>query len=216
MARANLARAEAELELSMVRSPIDGRVLEVHAREGERVGTDGIAEIADTSAMYAVAEVYETDIGRVRTGQRATLRTAGPLSAEVNDRRITVVDLFTLGTSFGIDGSLVTSDLNYQRLFPDRPPGFIELGLIHLEEGADPDEVQRRLTGALENDVRVLTRPEFIDREVRYWGSTTPIGYVFGFGAVMGLIVGGVIVYQILFADVSEHLSEYATLKAIG
>lgn len=145
-----------------------------------------------------------------------TVRETGRLSAEVNDRRISIVDLFTLGTSFGIDGSVITSDLNYQRLFPDRPPGFVELGLIHLEKGADPEDVRRRLTAALEGDVLILTRPEFVAREVGYWGSTTPIGYVFGFGAVMGLIVGGVIVYQILFSDVSEHLSEYATLKAIG
>jgi HlyD family secretion protein len=74
VARANFDRAEADLELSLVRSPTDGQVLEVHAREGERVGADGIAEIGDTSAMYAVAEVYETDIGRVRSGQRAQIR----------------------------------------------------------------------------------------------------------------------------------------------
>jgi putative ABC transport system permease protein len=43
-----------------------------------------------------------------------------------------------------------------------------------------------------------------------------PIGFVLGFGALMGLVVGGVVVYQILFADVSEHLAEYATLKAMG
>lgn len=146
----------------------------------------------------------------------AALRTSGPITAEVNHRRITVADLFTLGTSFGIDGSLITSDLNYQRLFPDRPPGFIELGLIRLKNGVRAEAVKRVLSTALERDVLILTREEFIAREVRYWGSTTPIGYVFGFGALMGLIVGSVIVYQILFADVSEHLSEYATLKAIG
>jgi HlyD family secretion protein len=74
VARANLERARADLEMSLVRSPIDGQVLEIHAREGERVGPDGIAELGDTAAMYAVAEVYETDIGRVHTGQRATVR----------------------------------------------------------------------------------------------------------------------------------------------
>jgi putative ABC transport system permease protein len=140
----------------------------------------------------------------------------GPLSVEVNDRRIRVVGLFRLGTSFGIDGSLVTSDLNFRRLFPDRPPGLIDLGLIHLRAGADPEAVRRRLVAGLEPDVRIFTRRGFVAREVTYWGSTTPIGYVFGFGALMGLIVGGVIVYQILFADVSEHLAEYATLKAMG
>ena len=62
----------------------------------------------------------------------------------------------------------------------------------------------------------VYTRAGFRQRELGYWTSATPIGYVFGFGLVMGLVVGGIIVYQILFADVSDHLSDYATLKAMG
>jgi HlyD family secretion protein len=74
VARASLERARAELELSRVRSPIDGQVLKIHAREGERVGPEGIAELGETSAMYAVAEVYETDIGRVRGGEKAKIR----------------------------------------------------------------------------------------------------------------------------------------------
>ncbi len=144
------------------------------------------------------------------------LRETGTVAAEVNDRRIRVIGLFRLGTSFGIDGSLVTSDLNFRRLFPERPAGRIDLGLIHLARDADREGVRLRLEESLERDVLVLTRKAFIDREFRYWASTTPIGYVFGFGAIMGLMVGGVIVYQILFADVSEHLAEYATLKALG
>lgn len=139
-----------------------------------------------------------------------------PVRTEVNDRRIEVAGLFALGTSFGIDGSLITSDLNFRRLFPDRHPGRIDLGLIQLAAGADPEAVRASLDSALEDDVLVLTRRQFIDREVAYWSSTTPIGYVFGFGAIMGLVVGAVIVYQILFADVSQHLREYATLKAMG
>ena len=74
VARASLARAEAELALSTVRSPIEGQVLEIHAREGERVEPEGIAEIGATAQMMAVAEVYETDVGRVRVGQRARIR----------------------------------------------------------------------------------------------------------------------------------------------
>jgi HlyD family secretion protein len=76
VAAARLRGAEAELELSTVRSPITGQVLAVHARRGERVGIDGIAEIGDTAKMYAVAEVYETDIGRVHPGQQARVRSA--------------------------------------------------------------------------------------------------------------------------------------------
>jgi putative ABC transport system permease protein len=138
------------------------------------------------------------------------------LDVEVNERRVAVAGLYELGTSFGIDGSLLTSDLNFRRLFPDRPEARIDLGLVQLEPGTDPAALRATLDAALEDDVLVLTREQWMQREVRYWASTTPTGFVFGFGAIMGLIVGAVIVYQILFADVSQHLREYATLKAMG
>jgi putative ABC transport system permease protein len=140
----------------------------------------------------------------------------GAVEAEVNNRRVSVRGLFRLGSSFGIDGNLVTSDLNFLRLFPDRQPGFIDMGLIALRAGSDVGAARDRLVAALEGDVRIVTREEFIDREVTYWTTTTPVGFVFSFGAIMGFIVGGVVVYQILFADVSQHVREYATLKAMG
>jgi multidrug resistance efflux pump len=71
IADAELAQAQAELERARVKSPIDGRVIAIHAREGERVGINGIVELGRTHEMYVIAEVYETDIGRVRVGQAA-------------------------------------------------------------------------------------------------------------------------------------------------
>jgi putative ABC transport system permease protein len=135
---------------------------------------------------------------------------------EINDREIEVVGLFEMGTSFGIDGTVIMSDDNWLRLFPDRPRDDIQLGLIRLHEGEDPDRVRDALDVYLPDDVLVLTKNQFVQREKDYWSSTTPIGYVFAFGAIMGFVVGAIIVYQILFADVSEHLNEYATLRAIG
>lgn len=73
VARADLGSTQAELDLATVRSPIDGQILKINARSGERVGPEGIAEIGATDRMYAVAEVYETDVARVRVGQRATV-----------------------------------------------------------------------------------------------------------------------------------------------
>ena len=139
-----------------------------------------------------------------------------PVAAEVNNRTLDVGGVFDLGTSFGIDGSLLTSDINFLRIFPDRKRGTIDLGLIRLERGADPDRVAEALRQRLAKDVLVLTKPQFVARERDYWAVTTPIGYVFGFGVIVGVVVGGIIVYQILFADVSDHLAEYATLKAMG
>jgi putative ABC transport system permease protein len=121
-----------------------------------------------------------------------------------------------MGTSFGVDGNVITSDDNWLRLFPDRPRGDIQLGLIRLKEGRDVDSVRDAMAEYLPDDVLVLTKQQFVEREKNYWNTATPIGYVFAFGAIMGFVVGAIIVYQILFADVSEHLNEYATLRAIG
>ncbi len=74
IARADLAAAQARLELSVVRAPLRAQVLEVHSHPGESVGANGILELAQTDRMYAVAEVYETDISRVRVGQRAIVK----------------------------------------------------------------------------------------------------------------------------------------------
>ena len=140
----------------------------------------------------------------------------GPIVTEINDREVKVVGLFEVGPSFGIDATVITSADNWLRLFPERSRDDIHLGLIRLREGADPVAVRDRLRGYLPKDVLVMTKADFVARETAYWNSATPIGYIFAFGAIMGFVVGAIIVYQILFADVSEHLNEYATLRAMG
>ena len=62
----------------------------------------------------------------------------------------------------------------------------------------------------------MLSQAELVAWERRYWEEATPIGFIFAFGSLMGLVVGMVIVYQILFSDIASHLREYATLKAMG
>ncbi len=138
------------------------------------------------------------------------------LIVEINDRNVQVAGLFHMGTSFGIDGSIMTSVDNWLRLFPNRSRNDIELGLIKLKPGADAEATRDRLRNYLPKDVLVMTKADFVQREKNYWNAATPIGYIFAFGAIMGFVVGAIIVYQILFADVSEHLNEYATLRALG
>lgn len=139
-----------------------------------------------------------------------------PVVTEVSERKTTVVGLFHLGTSFAVDGTLIASEANFFRLFPGRDREESDLGLVRLAPGADPESVARALRQKLPPDVLVLTRQGFIDKEIDYWAGSTPIGFVFTFGSIMGFVVGSVIVYQILFADVSDHLPEFATLKAMG
>jgi HlyD family secretion protein len=73
-ARASLRQAEADLALAEIRSPCAATVLRIHARTGERVGDRGVVEIGDIDQMYAVAEVYEADLARIRVGQPAQVR----------------------------------------------------------------------------------------------------------------------------------------------
>ncbi len=156
-------------------------------------------------------------LSRPEYGPVADLMAArGEVVTEINDREFTVVDLYTIGTSFGLDGGIITSDLNFRRMFPDRNESSIDLGLIRIAPGTDPPTVQNRILKDLPGDVLVLTREEFKQMEIDHWATTTPIGYVFTFGVIMGLVVGAIIVYQILYADVQDHLKEYATLLAMG
>ena len=138
------------------------------------------------------------------------------VESEINGKKVRVAGLVGLGTSFGADGNLLTSQETYLQLLPNTPPGSIEVGLIRLRAGADADEVVKRLKRDLPDDVSVLTKAGFIAFEQNYWRSSTSIGFIFTLGAAMGFVVGCVIVYQILYSDVSDHLPEYATLMAMG
>lgn len=135
---------------------------------------------------------------------------------ELSGKRVNVVGLFTLGPSFGADGNIIMSDLNFLRVFPDRKLGEIDIGLIQLKPRSEAKIILKKLQSSLPKDIKVLDYRGFIDFEKTYWKTSTAIGFIFSLGVGMGFIVGTVIVYQILYTDVSEHLSEYATLKAMG
>lgn len=151
---------------------------------------------------------YKTTIAQVVQGKS--------VSTEVGDRKINISGLFSIGASFGADGSLITSDLNFLRIFPRRNPESVSVGLISLQPGTDPRLTADALQAKLPEDVKVLTKPEFIEFEKNYWQTNTAIGFIFTLGTMMGFIVGVIIVYQILYTDVADHMAEYATLKAMG
>ncbi len=138
------------------------------------------------------------------------------VETEVAGKRVRVTGLVSLGPSFGADGNLITSRETFLRLLPNTPSGSIEIGLVRLNPESDAKKVAKSLQLSLPNDVKVLTSSEFIEFEKNYWRNSTSIGFIFTLGAAMGFIVGCVIVYQILYSDVSDHLAEYATLMAMG
>ncbi len=85
-AKATLKQAQTNLEQSYIRAPIAGQILKIHTREGEQISNQGIAELGKTQQMMVVAEVYQTDIEKVKLGQKASIRGqafSGELQGEV-------------------------------------------------------------------------------------------------------------------------------------
>ena len=143
-------------------------------------------------------------------------RNGKTVDSEVAGVRLRVAGLVQLGPSFGADGNMIISRETFRSIIPNSSKGSIELGLIRLIPGSDPILVADRLKEQLPNDITIFTKEQFIEFEKNYWRSSTAIGFIFTLGAAMGFVVGCVIVYQILYGDVSDHLAEYATLMAMG
>jgi len=156
------------------------------------------------------------ELSRPEFGPMRQLLEAGRTETEINDYKIKVIGLFRLGVSFAADGNVITSDLNFMRIFPNRNQDNIDIGVVKLHPGASIAQVKADLEQRLNTFVNIFTYEELLDYEKNYWANTAPIGFIFGFGTIMGLIVGLVIVYQILFTDIVNHRYEFATLKAMG
>ncbi|MBD2203091.1 FtsX-like permease family protein [Calothrix sp. FACHB-1219] len=151
---------------------------------------------------------YQQAIAQINAGK--------PVTTELDRRTISINGLFSIGASFIADGTLITSDQNFLRLFPRRDASSLNLGLIQLQPGYDPKQTANTLKSHLGEDVKVLTKEEFIEFEKYYWQTNTAIGFIFSLGVGMGFMVGVIIVYQVLSTDVNAHMKEYATFKAMG
>ena len=156
------------------------------------------------------------EASRPEFGPMAQLLSRGPVLTEINDRSITLRGMFRLGGSFASDGNVIVNDNNFFRIFAGRVPEQIDLGVIRLKAGVDPVAVQASLRQRVSQDVYLFTFKEMQQHEFDYWQKNVPVGFIFGFGTLMGLVVGMIIVYQILFTDISTHMNQYATLTAMG
>lgn len=128
-----------------------------------------------------------------------------------------IVGLFKLGSIFAADSNLIGSSstaisLAYRQI----NEGEISLGVLRLAPGADRGRIQALLKERFGRELQIVTKDELVSQERNYWNTSSSFGVIFGFGTIMGLLVGGVVVYQVLYTDVTDHLKEYATLKAMG
>lgn len=140
-----------------------------------------------------------------------------PYRFEVKGRTLTVNSTFTLGGGFTTDGYLVVSDQTFLKHFPTRAAGAPNHILVRIAAGADRAQVIAGLRAVLPDyDAAVRTIEEASAKDQAFQTTQRPVGIVFGFGIVIGVLVGIVIVYQVLATDVADHIREYATFKAMG
>jgi len=150
----------------------------------------------------------------------ATRPMFGPLTAgrvvEIDSDKVRIGGDYVLGTGFMGLGVILISAENFVRLFLFRNLDQVNLGLIQLKPGIDPDRAAASLRNLLGSDIRVFTRPELEAHETAYWTTRTSVGLLFGSGLIISFIVGVMVVYQILATQVSRQLPQFATLKAVG
>jgi putative ABC transport system permease protein len=140
-----------------------------------------------------------------------------PLNFEVDGHALSAIGTFSLGAGFGWDGSLVVSDQTFMRLFEQRTPGTPSHILIDVAPGEDEGAIVARLRVRLSKElVKVRTLDDAIEDDVSYQSTQIPMGSIIGAGVLLGALVGVVIVFQVLSTDVTAHLRDYATFKAIG
>jgi putative ABC transport system permease protein len=137
-------------------------------------------------------------------------------ATEVNGRRVEVCGLTHAGVSIASDGNLFTTHANFQRLFPNLGGLKSHIGIVKLTDSSHEQEVANQIREMLGTEARVLTRTEMLEAEKSFMKINDPVDDIMGMIAGVAFFVGMIIVYQILYTDVVNHLPQFATLKAIG
>jgi putative ABC transport system permease protein len=149
--------------------------------------------------------------------EAAAIRPQSPLSFETQSRTITAYTTFAGGGGFGGDGYMLVSDQTFLSLFPSRASAAPDHVLIALRPGARAAQVIPRLKALISDpSLRIRSYEQAARDDLSYQQTKRPTGIIFGFGVLIGVLVGLVIVYQVLSTDVADHLREYATFKAMG
>jgi DevC protein len=138
------------------------------------------------------------------------------LVTELENRRLTVGGTYGYGSGFMADASVIVSDRTLVRVAHDASREAVSLGLVRLAPGARLATVRAALEERLPADVKVWSRRELEAHEQRYFVEIKPLGLMFFSGVLLAFAVGGIILYQILSAEVTNHLKEFATLMAMG
>lgn len=176
----------------------------------EIAGDLGLLQVQDAAILDRLARGLAAE-------ESAAIRPQSPLSFETQGRTVTAYATFAGGGGFGGDGYMLVSDQTFLSLFPARSSAAPDHILLALRPGANLAAVVDRLrTQISDPTLRIRSYADAAKEDLRYQQTKRPTGIIFGFGVLIGVLVGLVIVYQVLSTDVADHLREYATFKAMG
>ncbi|MBP0020953.1 MAG: FtsX-like permease family protein [Cyanobacteria bacterium SBLK] len=159
---------------------------------------------------------------------RFSKSSVGPIDAgvksELGNRQTQIVGTFSLGSEIVAgDGNFMMSDRNFLSYFSLSNPTLarrilqdVDIGVVKVKPDSDISALVDQLRQILPDDVTILSKEDFIQRELDYWQKTTSVGFVFNMLASMSFVVGISLVYQVLSTDISDHWPEYSTLRAMG
>lgn len=176
-------------------------------------------EIAGDLPLLEVQDATLIDrLARGLKGETASaIRPQSPFLFETEGRTLTAYSTFAGGGGFGGDGYMMMSDQSFLSLFPARRSSAPDHILLRLRPGADVETVLPRLRKIIsDHGLRIRSYAQAGQEELSFQQTRRPTGIIFGFGVLIGVLVGLVIVYQVLSTDVADHLREYATFKAMG
>ncbi len=169
---------------------------------------EGLAELTPllTRRNVVLFDSLARDIyGDLKVGQ----------SIDVNGHLLELGGLFNLGANFTNDGTVIMSEATFNMMVGgDRNQ--VSWGVLRLKSGVDVERFRQKLRDALPIGVSILTPEEMRSREISYTMRKAPVGVIFGIGLIIGFVIGTIICYQILFNEITDHLTQFATLKAMG
>ncbi|WP_376870234.1 FtsX-like permease family protein [Albirhodobacter sp. R86504] len=169
-----------------------------------------LLEVQDAVLLDRLARGFTQD-------EAASTQPRTPLAFEASGRTLVAYNTFAGGGGFGGDGYMLVSDQTFLSLFPARSSAAPDHILLKLRAGANVDAVIARLRNLISDPtLRIRSFAKAAQDDLTYQQTRRPTGIIFGFGVLIGVLVGLVIVYQVLSTDVAEHLREYATFKAMG
>jgi putative ABC transport system permease protein len=205
---ANVPWDRGEKDISLTTFGVDPIKTEFQSQD---IASDlNLLQVRDAAILDRLARGLAKD-------EAASIRPQTPLSFETQGRTITAYATFSGGGGFGGDGYMLVSDQTFLSLFPTRSSSAPDHILLNLRPSAETDVVIARLKPLISDpSLRIRSYQDAAQEDLRYQQTKRPTGIIFGFGVLIGVLVGIVIVYQVLSTDVADHLREYATFKAMG